>query len=754
MRWRSNLKLVYLGLAAGLLFSGHVVSAEVVAKAGGVAKTRQVGHDLKLPEPKEELLALNALGVSKPIMLVGDDALSTVDFSFKTLDIVNRLKLHLKYDYSAKLDGANSRLDVLVNGKQMASFPLSPEHAQGMEVDIPLDSSVLSEWNHLTFKVASHFAEGCDDPRAAKKWVRIYHRFSYLEASVIPLPLLNDLSLFPMPFFDRHDLTPVQAPFVFVEKPGLPALKAAGIMASWFGNLASWRGTGFSVSRGALPEGDAIVLATEGSQIGGWQVPRVEEGYAQVSIIEHPNNPANARLVLIVGRSEEDLVDAVTAITLGKVRLEGAKVTFSERSRVEARPELDAPNWLTTNHRVFLKDLLTPEEIVHKGVFVDPLNMILRLPFNMYSAEGRSLPVTLKLKASNGKRRLAQIEGKLNGVSFQTFQVKRVEGSELIEVQADFSVPANKMTGKDALSFSFLFQEEGTPECSSANIKYDEVRIDPNSYIDVSELPKFVAMPNLSYFAYTGYPFTRHAGLSETLVLVPDQFGDDEIASYLTILGHMGEKTGWPALQVELADFSHAEKSIDRDILVVGTAAHLQPLMARWGMRMPVNPEHNWQPFPWPVHPSGSWQWLVADDEGYTDRLNNWYALSMDLSRRLRYPAMLTEFESPLGKKRAAVVLIARDTVALRGAAQMIASYDLAHKIQGDVSLLEVDDYSIDSYRVTSAFSLGAMSYEERLKRMFWHNPWVSFVLIFLLALLLPEVLFNRLKDQANKRLE
>jgi hypothetical protein len=70
--------------------------------------------------------------------------------------------------------------------------------------------------------------------------------------------------------------------------------------------------------------------------------------------------------------------------------------------------------------------------------------------------------------------------------------------------------------------------------------------IDPDSSIDFSGYPHYAELPQLSHFASLGFPFTRHADLSQTAVVMPEQPGREDIETLLTLLGRMGESTGYP----------------------------------------------------------------------------------------------------------------------------------------------------------------------------------------------------------------
>ncbi|MCZ3115043.1 cellulose biosynthesis cyclic di-GMP-binding regulatory protein BcsB, partial [Acinetobacter baumannii] len=70
--------------------------------------------------------------------------------------------------------------------------------------------------------------------------------------------------LLPLPFFDRRDNRRVTVPFVLAENADMATLRAAGVVASWLGALADYRGARFPVARSAPAGQHAIMLTLPG----------------------------------------------------------------------------------------------------------------------------------------------------------------------------------------------------------------------------------------------------------------------------------------------------------------------------------------------------------------------------------------------------------------------------------------------------------------------------------------------------------
>jgi hypothetical protein len=101
---------------------------------------------------------------------------------------------------------------------------------------------------------------------------------SQLELTVQKLETENNLALLPGPFFDPKDFnSKLSLPFVFSSAPAKSTLNAAGIISSWFGKLAAWRGARFPVQLDGIQGGNAIVFATLSDRPGFLgQYPKIE----------------------------------------------------------------------------------------------------------------------------------------------------------------------------------------------------------------------------------------------------------------------------------------------------------------------------------------------------------------------------------------------------------------------------------------------------------------------------------------------
>jgi len=689
-------------------------------------------------------LSLEELGVNNPIKLASRDGQGSVGFSFHTLDVISKVRVHLRISYSPLLDPKKSAIKILINGKVAGQQGLDKFAPNDGAVDFDVDPLMIAEWNYLTYQIDGHLLKPCDDPRDPAIWLLINNKESYIEAESTTLPMGNDLSFFPVPFFDKHDTKNLRLPIVFPGKPNASLLQSAGILTSWFGSLSSWRRSEFPVSFNTIPDADAIVLATSSDHIDGLTWSAVTEG-SVVSIIVNPINPSK-RLFLVVGHTDKDLLVAVQAIVLGKVPMEGESQVIGSKIDLPKRVPMDAPNWLKKNSKVALSSLVKPEELMLQGWFVSPLSVNANFPPNLFRSGYSTIPVDLNLSSSNKGRYLNKVVTFINGVMFSTIKLEKNEADlaakKMTKHNLHLNIPTAKLTGKDNIRFEFTFADAGFVLCP-VDPTYDYITIDPNSMIDLASLPEFVELANLSYFTYTGFPFSKMADLSETVIAVHDDPTQSEIESMLGILGHIGNKSGYPGTRVTVSSFSEVSVEKNKDVIVVGSDKRVSQLHDKWGSFLPIDETKEYQPWP-------------NFGYEYVQRWENWINMSALLRIKDANRGIFSEFALPnqdmlFGEKRTVLMLTSDTAQGLEKSVEAVTSWSKAKDFVGDVTLVDAKG-DTSTFQILKKYSIGSLPAEVVALRLMTHNPWISVLAGFIFALLFAALGFRRLDKIAHDR--
>ncbi|MEO5676492.1 MAG: cellulose biosynthesis cyclic di-GMP-binding regulatory protein BcsB, partial [Usitatibacter sp.] len=173
------------------------------------------------------------------------------------------------------------------------------------------------------------------------------------------------------------------------------------------------------------------------------------------------------------------------------------------------------------------------------------------------------------------------------GLDDEVFQVVALRSAQqaITETRKVF-IPASRLRSRAQLQFGFRFALKDDAGCR-AQAGVAKAAVSPDSTLDFSGFPHYTRMPNLEHFAAAGFPFTRFADLSQTVVVLPDRPVAGDIEAMLGILARMGEATGYPATRVRIATPKDEAALGDADLLLIG-ASPQQVLLDKWAASFPV----------------------------------------------------------------------------------------------------------------------------------------------------------------------
>lgn len=523
-----------------------------------------------------------------------------LEFGIRGDRLVTQATLDLQYTPSPSLLGDVSHLKVYLNDELVGTLPLrptAPGDAQRARLD--LDPRLIGDFNRLRLELVGHYTDICEDPAHSSIWVNIGGD-STLTLRQQSLPLANDLSRLPQPFFYARDDAPLEIPFVLPDQPGLETQRAGAIVASWFGTHADWRGQRFPVSFDTPPAQHSVVLATNDRR------PEFLADYPAVDgptieLISHPGSPY-AKLLLILGRDGDDLVEAARALALGEVLLRGQSASVEALDTLAPRQPYDAPAWIPTDRPVRFAELLDyPTQLQASGMEPAPLGLELRIPPDLFVWNDEQVDLSLGYRYSPpavdaGSR----LDISINGEYLQSFPLTAEGGSvesdrfqvpllqDWLGNQRRIDIPSLKLGALNQLRFDFAYANRvggASPnECRTVVPVAHQVSVDEQSTVDLSGFPHYLAMPALRTFANAGFPFSRLADLSQTLVVMPAAPSASELSTLFDGLGRIGAQTGYPGVAVRLTDDWNTARDIDADVLAIGglpdTLADNAPVVA------------------------------------------------------------------------------------------------------------------------------------------------------------------------------
>jgi cellulose synthase (UDP-forming) len=651
---------------------------------------------------------LRQLGAQGPLALRGTSVLQGVEFGVRADEVVTGATLNLTGAMSPALIPEFSNVTVTMNEQYVGTIPVSKENPS-FNLELPVSPVFFQDLNRLNFRFTGRYTPECNDPLSGLLWATVSDT-STLTLTLERLPPQRDLARLPLPFFDQHVKELLTLPFVLPATPGNETLKAAGIVSAWFGNQAAFRGASFPVLQAPPSDGNAVMVIIGNEGRGNVTLPPING--PTVAVIPNPNDQFSS-ILLIAGRTGDEVVSAATALSLGSRGL-SSDVALIQPMTVPDRAPYDAPNWINSTRPVKLGELVDAAELQSYGY-----TGLLHVPFHtapdFYTWRDRGFPMNISYRAPPGPVidiAPSRLDVGVNGVYLNSFSLGQVQArdswfSRLTDFGSDrpdarVEVPAYNVYGSNDLQFYFDAQPLHRGDCVAIPTDL-RMSVDPDSTIDLSRAYRFAQMPNLQYFVNSGFPFTRMADLSETAVVVPDRPTPVEMTAYLNLMGRIGALTGYPPVRMLVVRPDAVASVADRDILVIGTMQRMQAvntLLAGGPLTFSSNRMS--------LNVSSSFDSVrrLFSDQGDAERQR--VAASLQAVAGDGTAAMVG-LESPLARHRSVVAILAASPQALEGVITTLRDNEQSPLIQGDLALLSGGH--VTSYRVGPYYTVGTLPF-------------------------------------------
>jgi cellulose synthase (UDP-forming) len=734
-----------LGAAAPQLRAQAAINAEG-QQAGAVA-----GMPTFAPPPPgqfRDMFSLADAGASQ-IELHGVDSNHSIYFSLPQTHVPRSAKIHLSYAFSPSLLPQLSMIKLMMNGTLFATVQPMPNGSGGSSsqvgvADFTIPPELMVHNNSLTIQFIGHYVMVCEDPSNTTLWARV-HRSTYLDIEGDLLPLADDLKQLPLPFLDAAVVQPLSLPVVFASTPSMKSIQAAGIVTSYFGLISENRPVRFPVRIGGLPSGNAIVISDNASNLpAGLGMPIVDS--PTVAMRPNPNDPFG-KILVIAGQDADQTIRAAQAVALHSDLLQGAQTSI-ETLNLPARQAADgAPRWARTDQKVSLADYATADQLQGDGSA--PLSVYFRIAPDIFYNERPNAILRLAYRYNSipiGP--ISSMQVRVNNAFLGS--VPLIPGQEASRhIQLDMPVPVvNLRPFSNSLSFDFTFQLLKKSNCQDTTPINMQGSILRDTYLDLTGYPHYAPMPNLEIFANAGFPFTRYADLAQTTVVLPATPTEQEIETFVTLMGHFGRQTGFPGLRVTVAGPEAMVPGAKSDFLVIGTGDD-QPGFDKIANSLPVMLHsgkiqvHDTQGFFAPLHHA----WWKVQSEEHTE--------SGDLVATGAPDAVIEGIESPfdVGGSKSIVAIHLKDSQTFAPFMQTFLYVQQASDIQGSVSMLLGTRFQ--SFRVGSpVYFVGLLPWWTRLTLWFMEVPWLAAVVVLVLAFLLAIWTRQWLRQKARARLK
>jgi cellulose synthase (UDP-forming) len=235
------------------------------------------------------------------------------------------------------------------------------------------------------------------------------------------------------------------------------------------------------------------------------------------------------------------------------------------------------------------------------------------------------------------------------------------------------------------------------------------------------------------------------ADLSETAVVLPDQLTSQDIEAYLSLMGMMGDSTGFPVVRSTVVTASGVDQVADKDLLVLGSIPR-QPLIARWAEngKLRVEGGHLRVGLTSPL--DRVYTVLDPNAEQERERVDQ---LLVSQGDNL---AAMVGLQSPLNSSRSAVIITGSSPDKLLTVINTFRNRDLNPSIQGDLMIAGAG--RVTSFRIGNEYSVGHLPVITKLRWWLGNSPLVLILFTLIGVLIIALVAYWLLRRLAMGRLQ
>ena len=663
-------------------------------------------------------LSLRQLGVPAPMTLRGFSPLQGVDIPIPADEIVTRAQIVLDGAMSPSLLPEASSLTLTLNEQYVGTVLVNLKNSRFGPLVFDIDPIFFTRLNHLNFQFAGEYRRDCNDMHNGVLWARVSDLSKVIIATV-KLPAVRKLSHLPAPFFDPNLHEPLKLPFVLSRSGGQRDLKAAGIVASWFGKLADFRGTAFSVSStfpssgNAVEIGENIPLDSTGTLPSG---PTLFE-------VANPNDRSGTVLV-VTGQNQKEVETAARVLAFSSDTLGDVPLRVVSDVTLAPRAPYDAPAFVPTDRVVKFGDLISAVDLQRQGGAPLGIGVPFRIPPDLYRWKQHAFPVKIKARtpvAAAFEHEGARLDVLVNNAYVQSFPLfsdalwKKVESglpghqSGLMTFNAALP-PWLLFGGRNQLDLSFNVLPIDRGACRRTDDDFI-AEVDSTSTFDFRDSYHYATLPDLSYFAGAAFPFSRMADYSQTAVVLPAQPDPGVNAAFLNLMGFLGASTQYPAVGIDIvssADLGGLSSS--KDIIVLSTLDQLgaaKTLLSRSAYEIGGQTIRVGQK----TLLDGLWYLFQnKDDAGQNNNAQS------TLNAPIINASLLIGGESPYTNHRSVVAILGDRPEVLQQMVSSLLDRQKLPAVQGDLVIKNGDTFT--NYRNTHRYTVGSLPLWIRVELM------------------------------------
>lgn len=756
--------LIAWTLAAALLPPVAVAATAVTPPSGGVTSS---------PSPSEPHLWATALQhlmpQPKPLMLRGANGQETLILPIARRLAIRRATLHLVAMNSSALLSRRSQLVLRLEDRIIAQIGLQGDLPQ-IHARIDLPPALLQPGYHrLTFAVAQHYTDDCEDPAAPELWTQIDTAQSWIELDgdlARWQPRLSEAGdIFDPKLWGRHRVTVLYGgtPTPMTLRWGALAAQGAALrlqyaplaveaMAPRVTAADPASGLPWRIDTRAIP-GDALWVGTT-AQLAPLMQP---DWVAQIRgpfLALLPLDPSHTRFALVIsGRTSDEVDIALRAWTLLNYPYPQTDSAVVRAVALPKLPDYPAPNQLYPNQATSFSQLGVPTT-VFEGMYGNA-DLSFSLPPDLFAPDNAMVRLHLRFAYGSGLREDSVLNVLLNG-QFQTAIPLSARTGGYFQ-NYEVLIPLTSFRpGLNTVRFEATMMPRVSGRCVALNTENLRLTLYDTSWIELPHAAHLTRLPDLELLQRTGFPYTRAPYGAQRAVLVTSS-DDATMSAAWTVVAKLAQLQKVPLLNLQW--YQRADMLLRRpqDVLVVGPATGLPPII-RDALPLRLG-TLSIAPYPIAVRPA------IVGEMGWLRRVTRWLGSKLSLTDTVPeqpQTVWMTQRGIGLGAQaallqsqwpdhpRALTVFTAEHASTLKRQVHGLVTPELWTQLRGNVVLWQ--EKRLATQQAGSQYTVGQAGLTSRIGFVLSRHPMFWGVLVAVLVLALSALTLRLLMRFKHRR--
>ncbi|WP_297890149.1 cellulose biosynthesis cyclic di-GMP-binding regulatory protein BcsB, partial [Sulfurihydrogenibium sp.] len=493
----------------------------------------------------------------------------TIKLPIPSRYLVKNIYLHLEVEKSLSLVKERSSLAVFFNNKLITQKPFDPL-LDIMVINTELPINNIEPFNDIKIRAIHHYCINCCEFEASPElWSKIDLENSYVKIVYEEKPILEDTLLIRDYVLDPKLFNPVKLG-IMTESEDDRLLSLASKLAGYIGSYIRYRKIKIDYLKSIPTDEDVFIV---GSKDFVRKILNLNEGNVpDIYIYPNPNNITKA-VVVITGNSYEEIRKSLISFMSIK-----EPVYTGRYYSINNLKEANLSNYqyfvnIPLGKRVYISQL-GYEDFSFKGIYPPPAVVEFRIPQGLYIEKNKKIKFHFAFNYGAGAREDSVINIFLNDKYITSLKMEKRYGTVLEE--KDIDIPSYLLAqGLNKLKIEYAMMAPGGGYCISPNIEtLRGTFFTSKSYIEIPKMPYWFEMPYLEYFVDSGFPYTMHADLKETVFFINEK-NDKIISAILTLSSYIGSKVGTPPFGLRVySDINEDLKN--KHIIYIGRSIPLE----------------------------------------------------------------------------------------------------------------------------------------------------------------------------------